>query len=141
MNQVRIFNGLLCACVIASGMAGCADRATNRCAVLGEVKFKGKPLDQGTILFLSEDPTRGSAEAIMIKDGLYSRPAKDGLLPGRYKVSIGSVDSKNRVVDPDSPPGYLPVPKDRIQPKYNTQTILSAEVKTEGPNTFNFEVN
>jgi hypothetical protein len=77
----------------------------------------------------------------MIKDGQYSIPQEQGLLPGRYKVIVTAVDPRNKAPDPDSPPGYLPVPKDRIQAKYNAQTILTADVKPEGTNTFNFEVN
>jgi hypothetical protein len=77
----------------------------------------------------------------LIKDGQYRIEAKEGLLPGRYKVMVTSVDPKNQTPDPDSPPGYLPVPKDRIQPKYNTQTTLTAEVTAEGKNSFDFEVN
>lgn len=141
MNHFPTFNGLLCVCLVAAGMCGCADSRPKRYAVSGEVKWKGKPLDQGAITFLAEDPALGSSGGAMIKDGQYSIPAAQGLLPGRYKVAVSAVDPKNPAPDPDSPPGYLPVPKDRIQPKYNTQTILTADVKAEGMNTFNFEVN
>jgi hypothetical protein len=141
MYQVRMFNGLVCVCIVAVGICGCADAGAKRYAVSGEVKWKGKPLDWGAITFLSEDPAMGSGGGAMIKDGQYSIPAKQGLLPGRYKVMVSAVDSKNKVIDPDSPPGYLPVPKDRIQSKYNSQTTLTADVKAEGKNTFNFEVN
>jgi hypothetical protein len=109
-------------------------------AVSGEVKFQGKPLDQGAITFLADDPSQGSGGGAPIKDGRYSIPAQHGLLPGRYKVMITSADPKN-TPDPDALPGYLPVPRDRVQPRYNKDTTLTADVKAEGPNTFNFEVN
>jgi len=127
-------------CIVVVGMLGCADGRVKRYAVSGVVQWQGKPLDQGAITFLAEDPALGIGGA-MIKDGQYSIPEKEGLLAGMYKVTVASVDSKNRVPHPDSPPGYLPVPKDRIQPKYNTKTILTAEVKAEGPNTFNYEAH
>jgi hypothetical protein len=140
MKDLRSLNWLFGACILAVGMTGCADGRAKHYAVSGVVKWQGKPLDHGAITFLAEDPAIGTGGA-MIKDGQYDIPAKQGLLPGRYKVVITSVDSKNKVLDPDSPPGYLPVPKDRIQPKYNAQTTLMADVKAEGQNTFNFEVN
>jgi len=140
MNHFRTFRGLLWTCLVAS-LAGCAGGEAKRYAVSGVVKWRGKPLDQGAITFLAEDPALGSGGGDMIKDGRYSIPAKQGLLPGRYKVMITSVDPKNQVPDPDALPGYLPVPKDRIQPRYNTRTTLTAEVKAEGKNTFDFEVD
>jgi hypothetical protein len=140
MNHFRSFLELLCICLVA-GLAGCAGGDAKRLAVSGEVKFQGKPLDQGAITFLADDPSLSSGGGAMIKDGRYSIPAQHGLLPGRYKVMVSSVDPKNPAPDPDSLPGYLPVPKDRVQPKYNTQTTLTADVTAEGPNNFNFEVN
>jgi hypothetical protein len=140
MNHFRAIRGWLCVC-LAAGLAGCAGGEAKRYAVSGVVKWRGQPLDQGAITFLAADPALGSAGGTMIKDGQYSIPAKEGLLPGRYKVLVTSVDPKNQTPDPDALPGYLPVPKDRIQPKYNTQTTLTAEVTAEGNNTFDFEVN
>jgi hypothetical protein len=140
MNR-RLFGGLLCLCVIVLGITGCADSASRRYAVSGVVKWQGKPLDQGAITFLPEDSSVGSGGGAMIENGKYSIPAKQGLLPGRYKVTISSADPRNKAPDPDSPPGYLPVPKDRLAAKYNTQTTLTADVKPQGPNTFNFEVD
>jgi hypothetical protein len=140
MRDLRAVYGLFCVCIIAVGMSGCAGGETKRYAVSGVVKWQGKLLDYGAITFLAEGPATGTGGA-MIKDGEYSIPAKQGLLPGRYKVTVSSVDPRNMAPDPDSPPGYLPLPKDRVQAKYNTQTTLTADVKAEGPNTFNFEVN
>jgi len=140
MTDLRSLSRVLCVCIVIGGACGCADGKPKRYPVSGQVKFQGKPLDQGTILFLGEDLASGTGSA-PIKDGQYSTSAKDGLLPGRFKVSISSADPRNQAPDPDSPPGYLPVPKDRIQSKYNALTTLSADVKAEGPNVFNFEVH
>jgi hypothetical protein len=140
MIHPRSLNHLLVVSLVLIGSFGCADSGPKRYAVSGHVNWKGKPLDQGAITFVGEDTALGIGGA-MIKDGQYSIPAAQGLLAGRYKVTITSSDAKNRVPDPDSPPGYLPVLKDRIQSKYNTQTTLTAEVQAEGRNTFDFEVN
>jgi hypothetical protein len=139
MTLLRTLNGLLCACLLV-GLCGCADGKPKRYAVSGDVKWQGKPLDQGAILFLAEDAALGIGGA-PIKDGQYQIPAEQGLRPGHYKVMISSSDPKNRVVDPDSPPGYLPVPKDRIKPQYNALTTLTADVTASGNNAFNFEVH
>jgi hypothetical protein len=141
MIRGQTFNRLLCGCIVAVAISGCAAGEAKRYAVSGMVKWQGKPLDQGAITFLAEDPALGTSGGDMIKDGHYSIPASQGLLPGRYKVMVTSADPKNKIPDPDSLPGFLPVPKDRIQPKYNTQTTLTADVKAEGQNTFNFDVD
>ena len=133
--------GLLCCCLLVVGVCGCADSGPKRCAVSGIVTWKGKPLDQGVITFLAEDSALGSGGGDMIKDGRYNIPAKQGLLPGRYKVIISSADPRDKAPDPDSPPGYLPVAKDRIALKYNTKTTLTAEVTPQGQNRFDFDVD
>jgi hypothetical protein len=140
MTDLGRLSQVLCVCIVIGGVFGCADGKPKKYPVSGEVKFQGKPLDQGGITFVGEDLARGTGWA-PIKDGQYSISAKEGLLPGRFKVSISSADPRNTAPDPDSPPGYLPLPKDRIQSKYNAQTTLSADVKAEGTNTFNFEVH
>jgi hypothetical protein len=140
MTRRRNLNRMFCVFLVMVGSLGCADGRPRRYGVSGQVHWQGKLLDQGAITFLGENPALGTGGA-MIQDGQYRIPAEQGLLAGRYKVMITSGDAKNRVVDPDSPPGYLPVLKDRIQPKYNAQTVLTAEVKAEGNNAFNFDVN
>jgi hypothetical protein len=140
MNRSSLLPWLLCACAVAAGLAGCSG-GPKRYAVSGEVKWRGQPLDQGSITFLPAAPSLGSSGGAAIKDGRYSLSARDGLLPGSYKVMINSADPKG-VADPDALPGPSgPLPKDRVKPKYNAQTVLTAEVKPEGPNTFNYEVD
>jgi hypothetical protein len=140
MSRCRTGLGLLCVCVLFTGLAGCG-RRVQRCAVQGEVKLAGKPLDQGAITFQAQDASLGSGGGTSIKNGQYSIPAEHGLLPGWYQVRITST-APGAPPDPNAPPGPAgPLPKDRINPKYNgPQTILSAEVKADGPNLFNFDV-
>lgn len=141
MNCFRPLLGLLCVCALVAGLAGCTGGGPKRYAASGEVKWRGQPLDHGAITFLPEDPSLGASGGGMIKDGRYSVPARDGLLAGRYKVMITSADP-SKAPDPDALPGPAgPLPKDRVKPKYNAQTVLTAEVTAEGPNVFNFEVD
>jgi len=132
---------LLCVCAALAGLAGCGDGGAKRCAVSGEVKFQGKPLDQGAVTFLAQDPALASGGGAMIREGRYNIPAEHGLLPGQYRVMVTSA-APGAQPDPDAPPGPAgPLPKDRINLKYNANTILTAEVKARGPNTFNFAVD
>ena len=141
MNRFRPLLGLLCACAVVAGPAGCTGGGAKRYAASGEVKWRGQPLDHGGITFLPEDPSLGASGGAMIKDGRYNVPARDGLLPGRYRVMINSADP-SKAPDPDALPGPSgPLPKDRVKPKYNAQTVLTADVTAEGPNVFNFDVD
>ena len=142
MNHLRSLPGLFCACALVIGPCGC-DAGPKRYGVSGEVRYKGKPLDHGGIIFLPESPTAGAdSGGDNIKNGKYAIPAKKGLLPGRYKVLITSVDPNAKETDPDAPPGPAgPLPKDRVAAKYNDQTILTAEVTADGPNKFDFDVD
>ena len=139
----RCYSGLtlLCVCAVFVGVAGCQGGRPQRYAVSGEVKFQGKPLDQGAVTFLAQDPALASGGGALIKEGRYNIPADHGLLPGQYRVMVTSA-APGAQPDPDAPPGPAgPLPKDRINLKYNAQTILSAEVKAGGPNTFDFAVD
>src|SRR5437867_983551 len=98
---------------LVASLVGCASGEAKRFAITGTVKWQGKPLDQGTILFLAEDPSLGSGNGAPIRDGKYIIPADQGLLPGRYKISISSADPK-KALDPNADPGAPgPVYKDR----------------------------
>ena len=46
MHQFRRIFAYLCACAVVAGLAGCGDSGPKRYAVSGEVKWRGKPLDQ-----------------------------------------------------------------------------------------------
>src|SRR5262245_5232751 len=141
MHSHRSLLGLLCVCAAVARLAGCAGGAAERRPLSGEHEGQGEPRHQGAHNFLPEDPALGTSGGALIKDGRYSIPASQGLLPGRYKVTVSSADPK-KAVDPNADPGAPgPVYKDRVQPKYNINTILTAEVKADGKNTFDFEVN
>jgi hypothetical protein len=142
MNHLRSVTGLFCACALVIGPCGC-DAGPKRYGVSGEVKYQGKPLNHGGIIFLPADPTSGAdSGGGNIKNGKYAILAKEGLLPGKYKVMITSVDPNTKETDPDAPPGPAgPLPKDRVAPKYNRDTILTAEVTADGSNKFDFSVD
>ncbi len=118
---------------------GCADPYAGREAISGAIVFKGQPLDQGTIQFFPEagqDTFSGGT----ISDGKYAVAKKDGLKPGRYKVVISSGDPKVQAPPEELPGAPRPVAKERIPRDYNTQSKQFVEVKSGGPNTFDFNI-
>jgi hypothetical protein len=122
--------------LIVSGL-GCADPSGGREAVSGEIRFKGEPLDQGTIQFIptaEQDTTSGG----MIHEGRYAVEKVRGLKPGKYKVVISSGDPKESAPPGELPGAPFPVAKERIPTEYNRATKQEVEVKKGGPNKFDF---
>jgi hypothetical protein len=121
---------------------GCSDPSGLQ-PVSGTVSFQGKPLDQGAIQFLPLDGSHTESGA-GIKDGRYSIPAENGLAPGKYKVTVFSYDETGaKVPDNTTMPGdTVGVQfKERIPAKYNTDTILKAEVVAGQKNVLDFQLD
>jgi hypothetical protein len=113
----------------ALGFTGCT-RQFPMAEVSGKVTYKGKPLPEGTIMFV---PQSGFAAAGTINpDGtfrLISGKPGDGAVIGRHKVAV---------IPPYQPqtPNY---PKFPLKYQDAETSGLVAEVK-EGTNTFEFEL-
>ena len=98
--------------------------------VSGTVTFDGAPMPDGDILFIPVDPALGP-EPGTIKDGKYTVKAREGkkrveiraskILPGGAKGAGGE-----------------PVPEDYLPQKYNSESTLTAEVKSSGENKVDF---
>jgi hypothetical protein len=131
----RAILGLL----LAVPWVGCADPAGGREALSGEVLFKGKPLDQGTIQFIPEDG-QDTTSGGLISAGQYAVAKKVGLKPGKYKVIITSGDPKVHAPPDELPGAPFPVAKERLPKEYNTQSKQFVEVKAGGPNRFDFNI-
>jgi hypothetical protein len=123
--------------LLATGI-GCGP-SDPREAVSGTVTLDGKPLDQGTIEFV---PTaQGVLSGGVISGGKFDVPADRGLPPGTYTVRIYSADPPSgATASPDPGGGGYPMAKDRIPPKYNSESNVTAEVTAGGENHFTFEV-
>lgn len=117
---------------------GCG-RGTGGVAVSGKVTLDDQPLASGTISLVPEGP--GVATAATISAGAYSIPAREGPTAGTYRVEVHSIQSSGRaakkIVDPDYA-GDETI--DVVPAKYNRDTTLRAEVKAQGPNTFDFDL-
>ena len=124
-------------------IAGGCSKSSGRLKVSGTVLFHGQPLDQGRIEFEPAEAGVKFSGGVPINEGAFAIPADFGLTPGKYKVRVYSSD---RVLPagggPPPPPGSpgMPVPKERIAAKYNTETTLFADVKPDTDNVFEFKV-
>ncbi len=74
---------------------GCGDDSglATRYKVTGTVKYKGAPVEKGTVTFAPEDAANGRSATSTITNGSYSLTThanNDGALPGKYKVTVSS---------------------------------------------------
>ena len=127
--------------VLAAVLSGCGAVADGpeREAVSGKVTLDGKPM-AGAITFLPAG--NGKSAGGKIADGTYSIARSEGPSPGSYRVEIVSVQPTGRMIlDRDGPPGSTTEErKNVVSERYNLRSDLRAEVKKDGPNTFDFEI-
>jgi hypothetical protein len=122
-------------------LAGCSGEPQRR-LVVGQVIFRGQPLDEGIIEFEPLEG-QGSKSGAQILNGQYRIPKDKGLLPGRYKVFIvaGDGTSGSGNADPEGGrrPGATPG-KERIPPEYNVESTIEKEITASGTNRFDFNI-
>ncbi len=131
-------------CVLVGGLlTGCSDNPAGLAAVTGTVTLDGTPLDQGSIHFESLAGGDAVNTGAVIENGQYQVPAKNGLKPGQFKVSISSAAAVETITDPEAAMNAASAnkpPANRIPPQYNSQTTLEATVSESGPNVFDFDL-
>jgi hypothetical protein len=123
--------------VIIAFTAGCG-RGNGRCGLAGSVLLDGGPIQRGSIDFTPVAGPVLTTAGSMIIDGRYAVAAKQGLLPGTYRV---------RVFWPEVPagPGILDgvsskPPRERVPERYNAKSDLLIELTAKGPNEFDFDL-
>jgi hypothetical protein len=121
-------------------LAGCGNDKPPFQEVSGRVTFQKQALRKGLIEFVPASSGGSSAGAI-IRDGQYILRPEAGLLPGSYRVKI--VPTVPVRVDWEETPQGGP---QRASPivipqKYNVNTILTAEVKADGKQTIDIELD
>src|SRR5262245_38062367 len=98
----------------------------------GTVTLDGQPVPEGDIHFRSTDG-RWGAEVGKVQDGRFELLA----MAGAKRVEI----SASRVIPGGARGGGgEPVPEEYIPEEYNARSTLQAEVKTSGPNVFEFKL-
>lgn len=108
-------------------LLGCGgDGGANTAEVSGTVKFDGKEIAEGNIVFTPADG-KGSPGGGMIKDGKYTAKAP----VGKCKVSITAPKPTPAAkAAPEDGPQAPPPPTELLPAKYNTATELTYEVKS-----------
>ena len=142
LKNAVVLSSALAIVFIAPGCGGATDDFP-RHAISGTVTLDGKPLGLAAISFdpdgqANQKPVSVGAPVV---GGSYSIARDVGPTPGKYRVSV--VENTAGEVDQSAAPGAPPKAtkgKPAIPEKYNTKSTLTAEVKADGPNTFNFDL-
>jgi hypothetical protein len=128
----RLWSYVAC---VAVGLAvqGCYGDDVPRQPVSGLVKLDGKPLATGYIGFVPAervDIRVATSTGSMIRNGHFSVVRAKGLSHGRYTVAVysGTTVEERRKAALGPGDGEV-VARERIPPKYNSQTKLGLEIK------------
>jgi hypothetical protein len=120
--------------VLLAGLAGCGPSGSGLLPVEGQVKFRGKPMTQGTVV-LYPDPSKGNTSkheprGTIEADGRYkvfTHPHR-GAPPGWYKVAVIATE-------PSDPKNPYSLPRSLIPEKFGKpdESRLSWEVRSNPP--------
>jgi hypothetical protein len=126
------FSRWLVLLIVCGTLVGCRRERTfpPTYSVHGSVTLDAKPLPEGVIAFISSET--GDLQALPIKDGKYQGQVR----AGTRRVEIRAYRPRKGPPKPLEPP-----PHNFLPARYNTETTLSANVTTAGPNTFDFELS
>jgi len=117
-------------------LAGCADESARGLAIHGDVKFQGRPVEDGVISLL---PTSGGPPvSALVKNGSYAIPPELGPPPGTFRVEIEGFRKTGRKIHDfvTAPaPGQTPNEIDQRTPfvpaKFNSQSTLTIDVAND----------
>ncbi|NBO93581.1 MAG: hypothetical protein EBV06_14910 [Planctomycetia bacterium] len=122
----RIGSGLLVALFFAS-LSGCQKVPPPIAEAEGEVTYDGKPVPNGIISFIPEGTERATGGGAILA-GRYRVYPEVGLAPGKYRVEIrwakATGEKKKEVVYGHSSDIFA----EALPEKYNTQSVLTAEL-------------
>ena len=99
----------------------------------GQVTLDGQPLKEGVVRFVPVDGQSPTASA-KISNGRFSASVPLGTM--RVEISAAKIFPGGA-----KGAGGEPVPEEFVSPEYNAQSKLTAEVKPEGPNNFEFKLH
>ena len=131
------------AAALAVAMVGCeGGDGLPRQPVSGTVTLDGQPLDYGSIQFVNAGAELTMSCGGLITDGRFAIPRDQGPIPGPYRVAIYAPDRGQQVPGSgsDQPTAPGSIPKDRVPPRYNQSTTLTAQVEKGDRNVFAFDL-
>jgi hypothetical protein len=137
--------------VAVATSAGCGGGdGLPRKAISGKVTLDGQPLEDATISFQPAGGGETTSAAAQVSAGSFSVSQADGLVPGKYRVSVSALKEVHRKgtgkKTQDSVTGEIvqdvdaTVTKESLPARFNAQTELTADVTDVGPNEFTFAV-
>jgi hypothetical protein len=139
--QWRTLGGIGLACCVA--VCGCSSRGPTLCTVSGTASFDGQPIPRAEIIF---EPKSGqfAPGASIIVNGEFKALR---VAPGESSVRIsGAIKTEplpqSQPASREEIPGIqvdVPMKVTRIPPRYNDETILTADVKKSG-DRFDFKL-
>ncbi len=121
---------LLAVALGLSAAAGCGPVEPKPVPVSGTVTLDGQPLADGFLYFKTMET--GGLERFDVSGGTFQGTA----LPGNRRVEVIVNQPKMVVIDG----ARVEVPDNIIDPKFNLESGLIADVTPDGPNKFTFEV-
>ena len=142
MFKARVKDILFCllaaSCVLA---CGCRDANSGRASVEGTVTLDRQPLEKAVISFVPLPGTNSPTAGADVVDGQFVIPARVGVFPGRFRVTItASRPTGKKVHDPrwnqmvDEYEQYLPT-------RYNRTSRLEANVELGAAKRFEFHLD
>jgi hypothetical protein len=112
----------------------------------GTVKLDGKPMAGGTIMFTSVSPNAPYVSGQIAGDGKYlmktsvGRQEKDGVVPGKYKVSISRFLMADGTPQDPTVPAAVPG-VESLPARYSNPSMTQLEVTvSQGLSTMDFEI-
>ena len=130
--------------LVAAGLTGCGQDGPTRVAVSGTVTIAGQPLQDGFITFVPTERTKGPKASGPVAAGRFEMDRSAGPVVGDMRIEItekqefGFALDDVEAFDAQAPPGDLP--RNRIPPRFNSESILVRTTTLEGPNEFEFEL-
>lgn len=126
----RLQTAFFLAIALGPCAAGCRQGPPPLVPVSGTVAVDGQPLAEGFMYF--KTIATGQLERVDIKGGKFEGKAH----LGARRVEIYANRPKRVIIDEKE----VEVPENYIDPAFNTDSTLNAEVTLEGPNRFTFDV-
>lgn len=138
MSFIRLATSALCLPIIL--MIGCSAERPIPVEVQGAITYDGQPVPTGIVSFVpaADGEVRTSGGGAIV-DGRYRVYPEAGLQPGKYRVEFRwgkPTGEKNEEAGYGKSPDVF---AEGLPDKYNTQSILTAELRT-GMNAVDFKL-
>lgn len=130
---------------VATTLLGCSRTPDGppRVAIEGQVTFRGKPLEKGSILFIPVGDTTGPKAGAVIESGEYRLSSDRGPVVGRLRVEIrGEKEFGYDITEPTESVRHIgePMPAETIPLEFNERSTIEIETRTSGENAFDFHL-